>query len=448
MKRVLSRLKFLYHYIIGSIGFYPTLISLLFFGLAMCLIYLETRGLSKSVKENLPFFIITNGETARMVLSSITTGLISLVVFSFTMVMLVLNQASSNFSPRVIPGLITYKANQKILGLYLGTLIYTLVVMVNIRSDMYSEELPGLAIFLAMCFTILCIIFFVYFIHAISQTIQIDNILESIYEITRKSLLKEEEKVNISQGQRLTSADTTNWHPLLCPKTGYLQTIDHKQVAEICRHHNVLISFLQPMGSFLVEGTPFLMVNKPINDLDTFCEDMLDHANFYKAELVNTNYLYGFKQITESAIKALSPSINDPGTAVRAIDYLTDLLGIRMRLPDEEVLYDEEEKARVWVPKVNFDELCRNCLGPIRLYGKGDTVIVARLLFLLKTLLYKASKSPGRIKSIQQHTQQLLIDASEVITNKVERLNLNRLVTEMNKMNILDRELTLMPAEA
>jgi uncharacterized membrane protein len=71
-----------------------------------------------------------------------------------------------------------------VLGLYLGTLIYTLVVMVNVRSEHYDTDLPGLAVFLAMCFTFLCLAFFVYFIHSISTSIQIDNILESIYGMT------------------------------------------------------------------------------------------------------------------------------------------------------------------------------------------------------------------------------------------------------------------------
>ncbi|WP_187260530.1 DUF2254 domain-containing protein [Pontibacter beigongshangensis] len=446
MKKLFSRLKFLYQYIIGSIGFYPTLIALLFFALAMFMIYLETRGLSERIKENLPFFIITNGETARMVLSSITTGLISLVVFSFTMVMLVLNQASSNFSPRVIPGLITYRSNQKILGLFLGTLLYTLVVMVNIRSDLYSEDLPGLAIFLAMCFTIICLSFFVYFIHSISQSIQIDNILESIYGVTRQVMLQEEK--DAEQPLRPQPAfDAAEWHEVLSPRTGHLQSLDGKPIAALCREHQVLVEFMQPLGSFVVEGTPFLRVNRPVANLDSFCEELLDHVNFYQAEIVEVNYLYGFKQITESAVKALSPSINDPGTAVRAIDYLTDLLALRMRLPDEELLFDEEDTARVRLKKEDFGQLCAICLSPIRLYGKGDVVIVLRLLFLLKNLLYKAQAAPERVSDIYRQAELLLHDAGQEIANPGDREKVNRQVSELNSLKILRQSLALLPAK-
>ncbi|WP_114781580.1 DUF2254 domain-containing protein [Botryobacter ruber] len=444
MKKLKSHLKFAYQFIVSSIGFYPTLISVLFFLLALVIIYFETIGLSEVFKEILPFFIITNGSTARLVLSSITTGVISLMVFSFTMVMLVLNQASSNFSPRVIPGLITYKSNQKILGLYLGTLIYTLVVMVNIRSEFYSEELPGFAIFLAMCFTIFCLGFFVYFIHSISQTIQIDNILETIYKATRHGLLKEEEKKLDGFPEEF---NTAAWEKVLSPRTGYLQSIDNVQVVSLCKKYDVLLEFIQPLGNFVIQDTPFLRVSKPLPDMEKFCNELLEHVNFYKAEMINTNYLYGFKQITESAIKALSPSINDPGTAVRAIDYLTDLLVIRMRLIDEEILFDKEKQARVRLVRENFDELCALCLSPIRLYGKSDMIIVLRLLYLLRNLLLKVEAYPDRKPVVYNQLLLLLHDADSQVHNPGDREKLNEQIVTLNELNVLSYHLPLLTLE-
>lgn len=442
MKRIISRLKLVIQFIFTSIGFYPTIISLLFFGIAVLMIYFETRGISNSLKDELPFFIITHGETATMILSSIATGIFSLIVFSFTMVMLVLNQASANFSPRVIPGLISSKSNQKVLGLYLGTLIYTLVVMVNIRSESYDADLPGLAVFMAMCFTILCLAFFVYFIHSISAAIQIGNILESIYKLTLDKL---REEISKDEGKALPAIfETGDWRELNSDFSGYLQKVDKKAIIELCRKHDVVLEFMQPLGHFVIKGLPFAKVAGALKDKDAFCEDLYSNISYYQEELADMNYLYGFKQITESAVKALSPSVNDPGTAIKAIDYLTDLFIIRMQLTDEKIFHDKDNVLRLRLDEVNYRDLLSHCLGPIRVYGREDPVIVLRLLNLLKNLSYAAKSYPKRLAPITTEAKQLLSDAEETTKNPGDRTKINQLVKALNDTSVLPQTLPML----
>ncbi|WP_347158786.1 DUF2254 domain-containing protein [Pontibacter chitinilyticus] len=443
MKSFLSRIKFIYQYIVSSIGFYTTLIALCFFGLAFFMLYLERHGLSKRLLDNMPFFIITNGSSARLILSSITTGIISLAVFSFTMVMLVLNQASANFSPRVIPGLISNKSNQGVLGLYLGTLVYTLVVMVNIRSDYYSKSLPGFSIFLAMCFTIICLAFFVYFIHSISQTIQIESILEGIYETTHKKLANDIAQ-DAGAGVPNIFSDDRTWHFLKSPITGYLQSLDKNAVLRLCAEKNIVLDFSQPLGSFVIEGIPFARTDKLLPDSDGFVDDLLDHINFYREERPDINYLFGFKHITESAVKALSPGINDPGTAVKAIDYLTDLFAMRMKLTDEKVLYDEDGAARIRFAHETFENVYSLCLNPIRTYGKGSLIIVLKLLYMLQCLLLKVSPFPQFKPVLYEQAMLLLYDVEQEIQNPGDRRKINGMLAQLNAMQVLDQPLPLL----
>lgn len=445
MKRIFSRLKLVLQFIYTSIGFYPTLISMIFFGFAFLMIFFETRGISESLKDEMPFFIITHGETANMILNTIATGIFSLIVFSFTMVMLVLNQASSNFSPRVIPGLISSKSNQKVLGLYLGTLIYTLVVMVNVRSEQYDADLPGLAVFLAMCFTFICLAFFVYFIHSISTSIQIDNILESIYKLTLDELRQE---LEADEGKELPAIfETGNWVELTSSQTGYLQKVDKRALIEVCRKHDVVLEFLQPLGHFVIKGVPFAKVAGGLQDKKAFCDEVDDNLNFYQEELADLNYLYGFKQITESSVKALSPSVNDPGTAIKALDYLTDLFIVRIGLTDEKIHHDKEGILRLRLDEVNYGDLLSLCLGPIRVYGKQDPVIMLRLLNLLKNLCYKAKQYPKRLKPIAAEAILVLSDADENIKNPGDRQKINTTVKALNDMHVLPQMLPLLHVE-
>jgi uncharacterized membrane protein len=442
MKRILSRLKIALQFIYTSIGFYPTLISMLFFGLAVLMIYFETRGISKSLEDELPFFIISHGETANMILSSIATGIFSLIVFSFTMVMLVLNQASANFSPRVIPGLISSKSNQKVLGLYLGTLIYTLVVMVNVRSEHYDTDLPGLAVFLAMCFTILCLAFFVYFIHSISTSIQIGNILESIYRMTLDKLENELEQ---DEGNTIPAIfETGDWHELDSNYTGYFQRVDRDALVELSQKYGTVLEFLQPLGHFVIKGLPLARVEGQLSDKGAFCEELYNHLSFYQEEIADLNYLYGFKQITESAVKALSPSVNDPGTAIKAIDYLTDLFLVRMRLTDEKIFHDKEGTLRLRLDEVSFAELMSLCLGPIRVYGRQDPIIVLRLLNLFKNLAIKAKDNAKRLNPITKEAALVLTDADEHIKNPGDRRKINEMAKTLSATVQLPETLPLL----
>jgi uncharacterized membrane protein len=442
MRKIASKLRFLYYYIVNSIGFYPTIISLFFALLALAVLYFETLGLSKSIQDTLPFVIISNNNTARLILSSITTGIISLTVFSFTMVMLVLNQAGSNFTPRVIPGLISYKSNQRVMGLYLGTLIYTLIIMVNIRSEFYSIPLPGFAIFLAMCFTILDLGFFVYFIHSISLSIQIESILESIYKVTRKKLKEEIKKDKGSFTEE--RFNTTGWAPLKCPKTGYIQSIEEESVIELCKKYDVKLCFDQPLGGFVIEGIPFAYLNRDISRLSDFMDELIVHLNFYREERPDINYLFGFKHITESAARALSPSLNDPGTAIKAIDYLTDLFILRMKLTDERVLCDDNDEIRVLFLHETFERVLTLNLNPIRLYGKGSSIVVLRMLFLFKSLMHKVKDYPQIKPIIYREAKLLLDDVDSAIPNQGDRGKINEQVLELNDMQVLSKNLPLL----
>ncbi|WP_040396622.1 DUF2254 family protein, partial [Cesiribacter andamanensis] len=152
MRWILERFQLytLYLKVTSSIAFFPTLIALLIFALGLFSMYLDARGLSYDLTEHIPYLITRNPETARSLLSSLTGGMFSLMVFSFSMVMVVLTVASNNYTPRVLPGLISTKRHQLVLGLYLGTIGYLLIVHINTGGESFDFEVPVLSIFLAI----------------------------------------------------------------------------------------------------------------------------------------------------------------------------------------------------------------------------------------------------------------------------------------------------------
>jgi uncharacterized membrane protein len=112
-------LSYIIKYIVklkSKIAFYPTLLSVLGLTFAFTMFYFESKGISKYLLEHAPVLVVNDTETARSLLTTFIGGLISIMVFSFSMVMILLNQASSNFSPRILPGLISNTRHQIVLA--------------------------------------------------------------------------------------------------------------------------------------------------------------------------------------------------------------------------------------------------------------------------------------------------------------------------------------------
>ena len=165
MKQIYFKILTFFNVVKSNIIFYPALLAAIGFNFAFLMLYLEKKGVSNKFLEIFPQLVIENGDTALTLLSVCIGGLISLMVFSFSMVMLLLSQASSNFSPRLLPGLISDKRHQFILGFYLATILYNIFILFAIEPSSKKYSLPGLSVLLAIIFTIICLIAFIYFIH-------------------------------------------------------------------------------------------------------------------------------------------------------------------------------------------------------------------------------------------------------------------------------------------
>ena len=148
-----------------KIAFYPSIIALFGILLAYFMLFLEEKGITKYLLEYIPDVVVNNTETSRSLLTTFIGGLISIMVFSFSMVMLLLSQASNNYSPRLLPGLISDKHHQVILGIYLATILYNIFILFSVEPSEDKYTLPGFSVLLGIVFTILCLVAFIYFIH-------------------------------------------------------------------------------------------------------------------------------------------------------------------------------------------------------------------------------------------------------------------------------------------
>lgn len=412
-----------------SIAFYPIIITGLFVILSFFILLLETKNFSGKFIDNYSFLWLKGGENARLIISTIIAGIISLTVFSFSMVMIVLNQATTNFSPRIIPGLISKRAHQIVLGVYLGTIVYSLIIFHNIPPSEEGVNLPQLAIFISEISSIICLSLFVFFIHSISKSIQIDHIIVSIYYKTYDQIKKREEKyssINLDTGRYVT------YNSL---QSGYFRSIEERSLMKIAKKNNLVLQFIYPKGVFIGKGFPLLKINRQVND--DLLKEIFSHIIFHNEEYISEMYVYGFKQLSEIAVKALSPGINDPGTALKAIDQLSILLKEKM---GSSIYNSCDKENRIILKDWSLDDLLFYFITPIREYSNGEIVVMLKLYDSLKYLLYH---NPGHetAKIILNHLESLRETAEETVSTSFDKKAINEKIYQVNEM--LPKGLTL-----
>lgn len=411
MKKLYTTFLSILRRVKNKIIFYPTVFAISGILLALLMMFLEKQGSSGYLAENVPLLVVDNGETALTILSAIITGLISMMVFSFSMVMLLLSQASSNYSPRLLPGLISDKTHQIILGVYLGTILYCIFILFSIRPASDRFEIPGFSVLMGIFFTVVCIYAFIYFIHNISEKIQISKILDRIYLEAKTKL---SELIENEKDADLYFPSTTSWESYHIDRSGYLQYVSVDNLIAICKEHDIKVHILPVQGVFVLKGIAIFKCNKQLDD--KMRNEILAQFNFSRGEMVRDNYVLAFKQITEIILKAMSPGINDPGTAINGIDYLTELFALRLQKKDNNII-SRDNKAYIKFNTVDFEELLYNVMAAIRTYSKHDIIIIQKLALMFRYLQLQEASKEVHQHIIRKEIDTLLDDSRQVLKN-------------------------------
>jgi uncharacterized membrane protein len=173
---------------------------------------------------------------------------------------------------------------------------------------------------------------------------------------------------------------------LLANRSGYYQGFSTGMLLKICERENITISFLHVKGEYVLDQTP-LLVYQPANDLKPEVEKEIYTAiDSYYGQEIDKNPYYGFMHLMEAGIKALSPGINDPGTAILSLNAIADLLAYKLRHHIPAVFCDEKGTPRVVSKEMSFEEIFSRSVLPIWDYGRKDRLVQNALLRLVKQL--------------------------------------------------------------
>ncbi|TSE09140.1 DUF2254 domain-containing protein [Aquimarina algiphila] len=414
MKSTLKFLKRVKSTVFHSIAFYPVLISAGFFFLAITLLFVENLEVINALKKEVPYLLVQDNETARTILSTLFGGILSLTVFSFTMVMVVLNQASSNFSPRLLPGLISNKKHQIILGFYIGTILYTIIVLMSLGAYGSSTDAVGFSVMVAAILGAFCIGLFVYFIHSISQSIQIHNIIDKIYASCTKLL----EKERADQGDNdVENQNVSNqyWKILNSEKTGYYRSFDVTLLKNSLKNRENIIEIIPYVNQHIWKGDPVLGISEPISEEELASLHICLYILSNRHE--DDSGVGGMIKLTEVAVKALSPGINDPGTAINAISKLGQLVHQILKIQPKTIEGIVDCEITIIHNKISASELMRIVIEPIRVYAKGDSTVSYELLSALIFVRNSKDIYPRYVEALQDEIMSLSNDLKKNISN-------------------------------
>ncbi|MCB9184505.1 MAG: DUF2254 domain-containing protein [Flavobacteriales bacterium] len=363
----------------SSIAFMPMVIVLLFVVGAVLLLLLDRSDWGVRLKEGHRWLGLRDASAARTIVSTVAAGILSLAVFSFSMVMVVLNQAASQLSNRTLDDLIGDRFQQVVLGTYIGTIVHALLLLTTVREFDQGASIPALSIYTLIAFTVINIFLFIYFLHFITRAVKYEVIIDRIHDDTEQSMRRA-----LGDPARPYTAPGALPFAVRAQGSGLFEGAPLRALIRYCTRHDVEVELTELPGSFVLRGAEILRTNRPLagRELDA----LLELVPLTRNATVDGHYSFGFRQLTEVAMKALSPGMNDPGTALLCLRRLFRLFLIRLEHDPELLLTDKDGRVLVRRREWPFSLLFTSTLHAIWDYGKTDRSIRHELRRLLEQL--------------------------------------------------------------
>ena len=322
---------------------------------------------------------------AREVLSAIVTSMITFTGLVFSITIVVLQLTSSQFSPRVLRTFLRDRQTQLSLGVFIATFVYAVLVLRTVNGLDEDTFVPALATSVGVLLLIVSVGVFVGYIHHIATSIQVSSILQSIAGETR-AVLERELPAGGPPPPVVVRPAGTPVAVLPSPRSGVLVEVDTAALVSVATDCDVVLVSEVHLGDFVPEGAPVLEVHR--RDADALdAARALRAFSFARERTMRQDVAFGFRQLADIAARALSPGVNDPTTAVQALDGMHDLLRrLATRHLPTGVHVDGDGRPRLYLPAPCFADYVTLALHEADQYGADSMQVQERITALLTDL--------------------------------------------------------------
>ncbi len=354
----------------------------------------------------------------RALISTAAGAMLTLAGLAFSGTLVAMTLASNQFGPRLLRNFIRTRSTQVTLGMLLSTFVYCLLVLRGIRGEEESEFVPHLAAFTGFLGTLASLGVFIYFIHRIATSLRADQVTADVYANLRAAIDRFFPRVEDHEGGKEDSQeDSDAWKeledesPLPAPRDGYLLAIDLETLVERCADLDLRCRVLARPGHFLVTGAPLLAIPgaRPLDDNQVTA--LTDCFLIGPLRTPEQDFEFEVLQLVEVALRALSPGINDPFTAITCIDFLgaANSTIARRRLPPT-VHRDSDGQARVHSHPISLEGTLDASFNQLRQAGSDKPDIVIRLLTALAHV-HRSCLDAAQREAVEKHARLIIADA-------------------------------------
>jgi uncharacterized membrane protein len=379
------------------------------------LIPLIDQAIDSTLPSSIDVLVFNGGsQTARSVLSSIAGSLITATSLTFSLTVLALQLASSQASPRVLRLFASDRQVHATLAVFLGTFAYSITVLRSVRDATagVSGFVPRIAVTLGFVVTLVSVIMLVFFLAHLAALLRIETILKNIHSETDRAidLLGDSNASADAFDSGITVPELRS--TVTASSSGFITSRSLSALVAIAAEHGIVIQETKRVGDNIVTGTP-LAHWWPGGDDSSSGGDAVDEDGVQRA--VRRAYVigyertaaqdvdYGAQQIVDIGVRALSPGINDPTTASHALGHLSSLLARIVEIPALPAgIAGPDGRLRVVTASRPVDEIVDDALSQLRHYGAGDSVVVTRLLQLVRDLAYTCPSPEVRSALVAQ----------------------------------------------
>jgi uncharacterized membrane protein len=373
----------------SSYWFVPTLMAAVAAVLAFATLQLDETLQTRYA--NRADWLYTGGaDGARAVLAAIAGSTITVAATTFSITIAVLQLTSSQFGPRLLRSFMRDTGNQVVLGTFVATFLYCLLVLRRVQGIEEFEFVPHISVTIAIVLAIASIGVLIYFVHHIAASIQAANVIataadelhRTIERLFPEMVGRGEEAEGTPPAEAAVPPDfEREARPLAATGRGYLNVVDSERLVALARDRDAIIRLERRPGDFLSEGVTLATV-WPGERADRSLQEAINGALALGNERSTAqDAAFALNQIVEIAVRALSPSTNDPFTAITCVDQTGAALCAlaRRRLPSA-YRYDEENALRVIAEPADFAVLADAAFDRLREYGSDSVAITIRLL--------------------------------------------------------------------
>jgi uncharacterized membrane protein len=378
----------------ASFWFVPTLMLVLAIGLSFITIEIDQRR-ETNIIEKLGWTYSLGPSGSRAILSAIAGSMMSVATTAFSITIVALQLASSQFGPRLLRNFMRDTGNQIVLGTFIATFGYSLMVLRTVNGVEENEFVPHLAVTVGIGLAIASIGVLIYFIHHAAASIQVDRVIKKVgddLDRTIEQLFPEQiGRSGSPQPAAESAAIPVDFDRLsraiAARESGYIQAIDDNQLMQIATKNNLLLRVEQRPGRFVVKGSPLMRVF-PAEKIDRqLAAKIAATVVLGIGRTEQQDLVFSIDQLVEIAARALSPGINDPFTAIRCIDQLSAALcHFAQREIPSPYRYDNRHRLRVIAEPIAFAEAVDAAFNQIRQYGQSSVPVTMRLLEAIATI--------------------------------------------------------------